>query len=125
GAFKGTPKSVTPDFDSGVDEYVWGADSDTLYFTADWRSTKPVFVTGAKGAGKVALQGNRQVIGSTVGSFAVAGMASSLAIDRSGKTLAFARASLTHPNEVFVQPTDNDTTAKNVSHANKALLDEL
>ncbi len=130
GAWKGQPRSVTADLDVGVDEFVWGADNDTLYFIADYHAHKPLFKTAVR-TPKATLFGNRQFFGSKEITMAIAGSDSALSIDRAGKHLAYTRASLQAPNEVFVQPTDdeprpgNDTMARNVSQANKSLLAEL
>jgi len=132
GALSGSPRSATPDYDAGVDEFVWGADNDTVYFIGDWRACKPIgkMLTSA---GKVQQFGGRVFSGSLVkqqtGPFW--GVASALSMDRSGRIVVFARSHLRSPNEVFVQPTDddprpgNDTRAHDPSRANEALLSQL
>ena len=50
GTFAGKPRSITSDFDAGIDEYIWGADNETLYVVADWRAPSRSFVPRPKPA---------------------------------------------------------------------------
>lgn len=106
---KAKPRSVTADLDASADDFLWAPDSATIYFTAEQKAASPIMATTVKD-GKV-----RKVIdGNTNGD---------LSISRDGKTLAFARAGLHHPAEVFVGSPEGP--ARNVSQVNTALLAEL
>jgi dipeptidyl aminopeptidase/acylaminoacyl peptidase len=118
---KSKPRSVTADFDSWPDSFVWSADSKTIYFTAEAKATTPVFAVSVQDG-----QVRKLLEGHTHGS---------LSISRDGETLAFTRAALHHPPEVFVDPVrlrlKSDGTGstipwtQNVSNANTKLLAEL
>jgi dipeptidyl aminopeptidase/acylaminoacyl peptidase len=105
----GTPRSITPDFDSSVGNITWAPDNKTLYFTAEEKGCTPVFAVGLKD-GKV-----RKI---TDGGTHVA-----LSVSRDGKLLAFTRSRMQHPDEVFVASPGGD--ARNLTKANAELLAEL
>src|SRR5262249_29607313 len=88
GKGKGKPRSVTKDFDSSPEVPVWSADGKRIYFTADHEGRQPVYAANvATGTVTRELEGNSN---------------SALSLSKDGKVLAFLRASLRHPNEVFV-----------------------
>jgi dipeptidyl aminopeptidase/acylaminoacyl peptidase len=112
-------RSLTADFDRWVDGFVWGADSATLYFTAEERTATPVF--------RVSLETGK--IDSVLTDNTVAeGTLGSLSLSKDGTTLAFTGASLEQPPEVYV---DRNARAGglhfvlNLSEANTRLLAEL
>jgi dipeptidyl aminopeptidase/acylaminoacyl peptidase len=113
--FKGQPRSLTADFDASPDVPVWGADSETLYFTAEERAASPIYRVSLKESGvhKV-LEGNTN---------------GNLSISSDGKVLVFTRAAMHHPAEVFVVegvgPKGTDQKPRNLSKANDKLLAEL
>jgi dipeptidyl aminopeptidase/acylaminoacyl peptidase len=116
GAFKGEPRSVTSQFDGSPEGPVWAADNLTLLFTADKEAANPIF---AVRPGKLDVW---QVLGD--------GACSALSISADGKYLAFVRASMSQPAEVFVQSGGFADRAElgraaNVSRANDQLLAEL
>lgn len=103
GALKGKPKNVTEKHDISVEEVEWAGDDAFLITFAN------------KGHTSLAeLSGKELRIDDAPGH------TSSLTVSADGKTMAFARARLQHPSEVFVQPRDGK--AREISHANRRLL---
>lgn len=87
GTVKGQPRSVTSQLDSLVDEFVWGPDSKTLFFTAEDRGTSPIYETHLDGEVTRFIDGQSN---------------SSLSISGDGNRLAFIKAALNHPPEVKI-----------------------
>jgi dipeptidyl aminopeptidase/acylaminoacyl peptidase len=115
---KTKPRSVTADFDGSPDSFVWGADGQTIYFTAEQKAASPVFAVSVKDG--------------TMRPIIVGGTNADLSISKDGRLLAFTRMAMEHPKEVFVgyaaSPAGENATPKgprNVSRANEKLLAEL
>jgi dipeptidyl aminopeptidase/acylaminoacyl peptidase len=117
----GKPRSLTAAFDGSPESFVWSADASLIYFTAEEKATAPIFRVAVRdGRVQKVLDGHTQ---------------GSLTISKDGQTLAFARAALHHPPEVFVDMPGrrlNDAGSRNrgqlprnVSGANTKLLAEL
>jgi dipeptidyl aminopeptidase/acylaminoacyl peptidase len=107
----GKPRSITPDFDGSPAEFVWGANSDRIYFTADEKARQPVYVVSLHdNAVRKIYEGHTQ---------------SSLSSASQGDVLAFTQVALTHPAEVLVMHADAGNSAHNISQANTKLLAEL
>jgi dipeptidyl aminopeptidase/acylaminoacyl peptidase len=115
GTFKSSPKSVTSDRDRSVNDFVW-AGNDLILYTADHEAGVSVFVTD--------LLSN----GATSGG-SMKGQNGSLSF--ANGRLAFTRAGLDHPNEVYVwtMPARNDAARPEsiieISKANESLRAEL
>ena len=109
GGFKGKPRSITPDFDGGVDEFVW-AGGDRLYFTADADGSRPIFTVNTRGE---------------VRRGEAAGMQGSLSTSHDGSVLVYSGSALNRPPEVFVTSNPAGSDARNISEANKELLAKL
>jgi dipeptidyl aminopeptidase/acylaminoacyl peptidase len=112
GTFKGKPRSITAKFDSSPDAPVWTPDGKTILFFADQNGGQPIFAADVAG-GEVTklLEGNSN---------------SALSLSRDGKTLAFLRAALDHPAEVFVHSMESkEAPSRNFSQANTRLLSSL
>ena len=88
GAWTGKPHGVTPKLDASVEEFVWGPDSKTLFFTADDDGSRPIFET-AVGVGHVTP-------------FQKGGVTGSVSISRDGNTMAFTKAAMNYPPHVSV-----------------------
>jgi dipeptidyl aminopeptidase/acylaminoacyl peptidase len=112
----GPARSLTDDFDSSPEEFLWSPDSSVLFFTAEQAGHSPIFSVGIKGGRPDAI--NR------------GGTNSALSVSSDGRRLAFLRAALTHPPEVMVlsgaisKPVSLPR-AREVSQANAALRAEL
>jgi dipeptidyl aminopeptidase/acylaminoacyl peptidase len=118
GEMKGKPRSITADFDNSPESFVWGADSDSIFFVAEQKATSPIFKVSVKEgvSGPVAIVG-----GGTNGS---------LSLSHDGKVLAFTQVAMDHPAEVFVTRSLDITAGQlhppeNISQANAKLLAEL
>lgn len=113
GTPKAPPRSLTADIDISADGLLWAPDGGSIYFTAEDKGAKPIFAVSVKD-GKV-----RKVV--------EGGAHGSLSVGKDG-TLAFTRAAMSHPPEVFVSNpsrTGRKEQARNVSQANTKLLAEL
>jgi dipeptidyl aminopeptidase/acylaminoacyl peptidase len=124
GAFRGKPRCATAAFDGSPESFVWGPDAAWMYFTADQDGRAPLFVVNVKD-GKVQKVVDDHSNGS-------------LSISRDGKTLAYTKAALTFPAEVYVDmpgkrlalggegPAGSTIMLeRNLSQANTKLLAEL
>jgi len=122
GTFTSKPSSVTPRLDRWVEEFVWLADSQNLLVVVEDRASKVLYKIGIEapnfpwksldppGSTSLTLQ---------------LGSVSAPSVSRDGKWIAYAKASLTAPTEVYVEASDGKGEPVNVSRANAALLDQL
>jgi len=109
GKIKGQPRNLTSEWDRSVGEFVWESNA-TIYLTTDEDATAPIFTLDVeKGKTKLALKG---------------GLNSALSIAPKSKLLAFSRATMSSPNEVYVSKLGSGK-ATNISQANTVLLGEL
>jgi dipeptidyl aminopeptidase/acylaminoacyl peptidase len=122
GAFIGTPQSVTPELDQWVDNPVWGPSPTggkaEVYFLAQVGPEIPYFRTEN-------LKGSLRLIAMPVKDKTF-GTCSSLSVAKGneGPVIAFAKAQLSSPADVFlVRP--NDGFPRNLSQVNAKLLNEL
>ena len=108
-------RSVLAEFEGSADAFLWLPDSETIYFaTEDRAKTWYYSVNIHNDDGKARL------------TFISHHHNGSLTCSRDGKTMAFARAAMHHPNEVYVSvkhPTDYQVF--NASQANEKLLKDL
>jgi dipeptidyl aminopeptidase/acylaminoacyl peptidase len=111
GAWQGKPRSLTSKLDSWVEEFVWGPDNNTLFFTAEEKGLLPVFSVTLDSGGV-----EKVVSGHTI---------RSLSLSRDGNRMVFTVAALTHPPEVYVFGTGSRGASVQISDPNKALLAEL
>lgn len=103
----GQTRSLTPDFDSWVEAFVWGPDSRTLYFEAEERASKPLWsVTIADS--KVTKVVDKAVNGET-------------AVSPDGKILVFARQTLSRPVEIY-RASAAGGDLRPITHVNDALF---
>ncbi len=112
GALTGAPRSVTPKFDSQVEEFVWLRDSKTIFFTAEEKATTPIWETHTQ---------EREVR-----KFAEGATNLALSVSKDGNWLAFGNTALNHPLQVRTAG-----TARGAQHTvvtidpNAGLLKEL
>jgi dipeptidyl aminopeptidase/acylaminoacyl peptidase len=107
GAFTGKPAGVLDGVDISVDELEW-RNNDVIYTYAEKGAT----AVGAIKVGDLA----RHIV-------AAVGHQSGLSVSADGKQVAFTRARMTHPAEVFVLGEEKRVTQ--ASHANRRLLASL
>ena len=103
----GQTRSLTPHFDSWVETVVWAPDSRALYFDAEEKAVKPLW--------SVTINGNdaRKVVDKEVNA--------EPAVSPDGKTIVFARQSLSRPAEIFRAGAGGDGLQP-VTRANDALF---
>jgi len=105
----GTSRALAPDFDRWVGELIWAPDSQKIYLVAEDRGREPVWVASVSGGIKPLITNSAN---------------SGLTISSDGKTLAFTRASMTTPAEVFKANTDG-TGITQLTRTNADLLAQL
>ncbi len=106
----GTSREMSKGFDRSVGEFVWAPDNKNILFVGEDRGRDPIWFAP--------LNGDKfgQLIGNSTNS--------SLTISADGKTIGFARVSMTMPTEVF----SADSTGRNarqLTWTNEALLSQL
>jgi dipeptidyl aminopeptidase/acylaminoacyl peptidase len=113
GAVRGAPHSVSAEVDAWVSDFVWGgANGEKLAFLVEQNGGSVLYETSARG-GKVERLTKEHV-----------GQMGGLSATRDAKTLAYLKATLTTPPEVFVKA---GSKPRNVSRneVNAKLLGEL
>ncbi len=106
----GATRSLTAGLDSGVEDFIWAPDSQSLFFGAEEKATRPVW--------RVTLAGNdaRKVVEQAANSEA------SLTPD--GRTLVFCRDSMARPAEVWTASSDGGGL-KQLSDVNGAVMSQI
>lgn len=110
----GKKQYVTEKFDSNVDEFVWGKDSKTFYFTGCWHATVQVWKTD--------LQGN--VMQLTDGWYDYAAPQ----LIAGGKKLLVKRHSISHPDDIFVltpNKKEKQSEVAQITDENKHIFNQL
>lgn len=102
---------VTEKFESGVNEFCWGNDSKTLFFTGVWHGKTNIYQTNLKGEHKALTQ--------DVADYSLLGLAPD------GKSLYCKRQSMSAADEVFVLPLKKNATAQQLTHENQYFYDNL
>ena len=103
-------RSLTPNFDSWVEAFVWAPDSRTLYFDAEEKAAKPLW--------SVTIAGN------DVAKIVEKSVNGEVAVSPDGKTLVFARQSLSRPVEIG-RANARGSDLQFITQANDALFAEL
>jgi dipeptidyl aminopeptidase/acylaminoacyl peptidase len=103
--------NLTETFDRSVESYEFVPDSKTIYFTAEDKGEMPIYAIPASPGNipKIIVNGNFN---------------EEFDISADGRTLAFARTSLTMPAEIFTANSDG-TGVRQLTHQNAALLSQL
>src|SRR6266436_665327 len=107
----GKSENLTEGSDRSANELGWSADSQTIFFTAENETLRPVYATAAR-SGAVP----KKVIAE--------GFNTGLTISGDGKSLAFERSSLMMPAEVFVAES-NGSGVRQLTHQNESILAKL
>jgi dipeptidyl aminopeptidase/acylaminoacyl peptidase len=102
----GKNENLSENFDRSAAELAWSADNKTIYFTAENETLKPVYAMEARAGAQPKIVENGYNLG--------------LSISKDGKTIAFARTSMTMPAEVFVAQPGHE--AKQLTHHNDSIL---
>ena len=107
----GKNENLSEGFDRSADELAWSADSQTIYFTAENETQKPVYRMAARAGAEP-----KKILSDTYNT--------AISLSADGKTLAFERTSLTMPAEIFVALSDG-SSVRQLTHHNEALLSTL
>src|SRR3984957_10272463 len=107
----GKATSLTDNFDRSAAELLWSADSKTIIFTAENETLNPIYAIVAQAGAEP-----KKLIADSFNA--------SLSLSADGKTLAFARTSLSMPTEVFAAGADG-SSVRQLSHANDAAVAAL
>jgi dipeptidyl aminopeptidase/acylaminoacyl peptidase len=106
----GARRSLTADFDSWVESFVWAPDSQTLYLEAEEKASKPVWSVSVQGGPvKRVFEGaaNAEIV-----------------VAPDGKTLVFSHQSLSRPAEICRVSTSGGPL-QFLTHANDALFSQI
>jgi dipeptidyl aminopeptidase/acylaminoacyl peptidase len=106
----GDRRSVTAEFDGSPLDFAWRGDNKTIFFTAEDKATNGIFYTDVE-------NGRVQKLFAVEG-----GLNAGLSLSPASAALAFSRAALDHPPEVFCY---SQLKLKNLSRANADILAEL
>jgi len=107
----GKTDNLTEGFDRSADELAWSADSKTIFLTAENETQKLVYAMAAHTGAEP-----RKIIADTFNT--------AISFSADGKTLAFERASLVMPAEVFATASDG-SNVRQLSHQNDSILAAL
>ena len=107
----GEKQYVTESFDTNVDEFCWGNDSQTLYFLACWHACVNVYQTNLKGQVSQITDGwydygSVQLLGNT-------------------KKLLVTRHSMSHPDEIYSVALKKKPEITQLTDENKHIFDQL
>ena len=122
---------VTEAFDSNVDDFVWGDDSNTLYFIGVWHATVNLYRTNLKGEVKQLTNdqadwGSLQLIPSA-SSTSSATVPSASAEGATSARLLMERHDFFHPADLYLVSVLGDSVAEEVqlTHENDHILSQL
>lgn len=108
----GSKSYVTETFESGVDAFVWGMDSKTLYFNGVWHGKGNVYKTNLKG--QVAQ------LTDDVADYSL------VALMPDGKSLLAKRHSMSHPDDLFlINMKSKKAEVVQLTDENKAIFDQI
>lgn len=107
----GEKQYVTESFDTNVDEFCWGNDSQTLYFLACWHACVNVYQTNLKGQVSQITDGwydygSVQLLGNT-------------------KKLLVTRHSMSHPDDIYSIALKKKPEIAQLTDENKHIFDQL
>ena len=102
---------VTEKFESGVNEFCWANDNQTLYFTGVWHGKTNIYQTN--------LRGEHKALTNDVADYSLLGLSPD------GKSLYCKRQSMSAADEVFVLPLKKNATALQVTNENQYFYDHL
>ncbi|HKS36548.1 MAG TPA: S9 family peptidase, partial [Verrucomicrobiae bacterium] len=103
----GKTQSLTPDFDSWVEAFVWAPNSQTLYFDAEEQAAKPLW------SATINAKSVRKVVDKAVNG--------EVTVSPDGKTLVFSRQTLSRPAEFYRASADGGDV-RPITHANDTLF---
>ncbi|HRF85447.1 MAG TPA: S9 family peptidase [Alloprevotella sp.] len=108
----GKKNYVTESFESGVNEFCWGKDSETLYFTGVWHATTQIYQTNIKG--------NVKKLTDDVCDYTLLGLSAD------GKGLIAKRHSMSQADEIYhIQLKKNKYQIDQLTFENKDFYDQI
>lgn len=108
----GKKNYVTESFESGVNEFCWGKDSETLYFTGVWHATTQIYQTNIKG--------NVKKLTDDVCDYTLLGLSAD------GKGLITKRHSMSQADEIYhIQLKKNKYQIDQLTFENKDFYDQI
>lgn len=108
----GKKNYVTESFESGVNEFCWGRDSETLYFTGVWHATTQIYQTNIKG--------NVRKLTDDVCDYTLLGLSAD------SKGLIAKRHSISQADEIYlIQLKKNKTQVDQLTFENKDFYDQI
>ena len=110
----GKNENLSEGFDRSADELAWSADSKAIYFTAENETQHPVYAMTARPGAEP-----KKIIADTFNTAISFGGGSG-----TGNTMAFERASLTAPAEIFAA-TSEGFNVRQLTHHNDSILASL
>ncbi len=105
-----TTRELSTGFDRNVGDLIWSPNSQQLFLNIEERGRETLYVAPLNGDKFMRVMNEHASTGFTVST--------------DGKQLAFTRAALTHPNEIFTSSSDGKNV-KQLSQANTSLLAQL
>lgn len=105
----GTTKSLTPNFDTNVDAFVWADDNKTLYTNAEEKANVPLWSIGIDGTVKKVYDNANN---------------SDVSITPDGKTIVFAHQTMSRPVEIWTA-TSAGKNAKALTDVNGELFKHI
>jgi dipeptidyl aminopeptidase/acylaminoacyl peptidase len=107
-------KNLTEEFDRWVGSYVWGQDSDTIFFSAEQQGESPIFMS------KFDDNGGKP-------SLIVKGFNDDLTLVKADTGLLFTRMSVERPNEIFREElaTDYNLQPQRLTDLNDSVLSQV
>ncbi len=105
----GTTKSLTTKFDTNVNEFMWSADSKTLYTSAEEKANTPLWSVGIDGTVKKAFDGGNNAEAN---------------ISADGKLLVFTHQTMSRPVEIW-SANSNGTNGKALTNVNNDIFSHV
>ncbi len=106
----GAVRSLTSGFDEGIETFVWAPGSKSIYFEAEEKGSKPLWV--------IELNGDK------IRKVVEKGTNGDISVSEDGKTLAFARQSLRNPIEVYAAASSGKNL-RALTHVNDELFSHI
>ena len=105
----GKTKSITPNFDTNVDGFVWASDSKTLYISAEEKANTPLW--------SISIDGTIKKVYDSAVNYDVN-------ISSDGKLLLFSHQTMSRPVELYTATSDGKN-AKQLTHVNDEMFSHI
>ena len=129
---QGTKQFVTESFDSNVDDFVWGQDSETLYFLGVWHATENLYRTDLEGNVKQLSNyqadfGSLQLVGARGKGQGASSEEQGAGSKEQGASLLMERHDYMHPADLYLAEVLGDSIVEltQVTHENDHILSQI